>query len=453
MKNSWKQIFCSLFVLGCTVFLAACGDDENLNLENGYPVVSMGISIPGLEVPSSTVSMTGLYDNTGKLVLSDVLTPRTYEIKLDTPSPEDITVDIEPVLSNIPADKIVISDTKITFPAGYTTAKVTIGLVGDDIDFLRSDYEEKIYELGVRLGAVSNGKASLANTEVKTIVNKEAYVAGLSISGGEGAGNVSFTRQYWEGVSLSTEPIIHKFRAILDRPAQKDVKVNLTTSGIAEEYAGDVTITPSEIVIPAGEVSSPEITWTIKDDFVAASSGEANYVFALVAMPESDDPTVRIAENEANTIIFNIIKESNALAEITTELDSSWNVIDRSNWVAASDYNDANNAIDGKNSYLFCYRLGIDMIEEKEFIGMAIASNKWDIPTSFDIYISEVSTDREDWKTWSSMTDWTKIGVVNIGNATAATYYFRFVKPIKARYVRLHINGWKAMNEFYVYSE
>ena len=34
----------------------------------------------------------------------------------------------------------------------------------------------------------------------------------------------------------------------------------------------DITVTPAEIVIPAGELESAEVTWTITDDFLLTTA-------------------------------------------------------------------------------------------------------------------------------------------------------------------------------------
>ena len=53
----------------------------------------------------------------------------------------------------------------------------------------------------------------------------------------------------------------------------KDVKVKLTTEGLDDEYLKDISITPAEIIIPAGEKTSGDITWEITNDFFVAYIG------------------------------------------------------------------------------------------------------------------------------------------------------------------------------------
>lgn len=45
------------------------------------------------------------------------------------------------------------------------------------------------------------------------------------------------------------------------------IKVKLTTEGVDDEYLKDISITPAEIIIPAGEKTSGDITWEITNDF------------------------------------------------------------------------------------------------------------------------------------------------------------------------------------------
>ncbi|BDW79620.1 hypothetical protein BFINE_54150 [Bacteroides finegoldii DSM 17565] len=64
---------------------------------------------------------------------------------------------------------------------------------------------------------------------------------------------------------------------MLDKPANKDIAIQILTEGIAEKYLGNVTVTPNKIVIPAGQTSSEEVTWTITNDFLLEDAMPATF--------------------------------------------------------------------------------------------------------------------------------------------------------------------------------
>ena len=49
--------------------------------------------------------------------------------------------------------------------------------------------------------------------------------------------------------------------------------MKLTTEGVDDEYLKDISITPAEIIIPAGEKTSGDITWEITNDFLLRNIG------------------------------------------------------------------------------------------------------------------------------------------------------------------------------------
>ena len=59
---------------------------------------------------------------------------------------------------------------------------------------------------------------------------------------------------------MNPDPISYTFKVELDKPARKDIRINLTTTGLEDKFMKDITVTPAEIVIPAGELSSEDIT-------------------------------------------------------------------------------------------------------------------------------------------------------------------------------------------------
>lgn len=104
------------------------------------------------------------------------------------------------------------------------------------------------------------------SAESKITIEKEAYCVAVSLHG-ENQNSVSFDRTFVDGSIEEQEPIVYNFKVMLDKPANKDIAIQILTEGIAEKYLGNVTVTPNKIVIPAGQTSSEEVTWTITNDF------------------------------------------------------------------------------------------------------------------------------------------------------------------------------------------
>lgn len=65
-------------------------------------------------------------------------------------SPEDMTVNFEPICSNIPAEKVVLSTSEVLLTAGETDAVVTVSLKDDDFNFAASTLEKKSIYLELR---------------------------------------------------------------------------------------------------------------------------------------------------------------------------------------------------------------------------------------------------------------------------------------------------------------
>lgn len=426
MKNIRKITLLSALVLGGMALFTGCREDETVDLE-GYPETPVGITIAGLPTDATVVEMTGIYAGDGSLVTDGELA-RTYDFVLTQPSPEDVTLYVEPLFVNIPEEKVVISETVLSIPAGNTTASVAVSLVDDDMDFIVSDTEAKTYELGVRITDVEGYKTALTEPEGKVILKKEAYTVGVSVSGTTGR-EVSFTRSYADGKILDEEPMTYTFKVSMNRPAKADVKVTFTTGGLDAEFVDDVLLTPSEVTIPAGEQESEEIAWTLSDDFLLTTDEPETHTVTLTANIQSDDGTVVPLDGET-VITFNIEKIYNILS-LVTGVDSSWLLYDRSEWSATGENgeDDPENVLDGR-TYTYYYTRGqafaitIDMKKAYEMHGMAIRyyyNSPAYAATKFFILTSD------DGQTWTSR------GMIE---KLQTAHYVKFMAPVTARYVK-----------------
>ena len=299
MKSHYK-IFLSL-AFGLSVGLAGCQDDEVLDLQQ-FPENQPQITIDG-EEGATTSTIHAVYQSDGSLSL-DGLVSRNYTFNF-APSPEDAIVNFELINSNIPAEKVSLSTQQTTIPAGFVTTGVAVTLKDEDFSFARENYEETTYELGVK-AIVQGYKIGKEPVESKVIIKKEAYKASCYIELEEGQESY-FKRSYFNQ-SIIEEPVAVSFRAKLDKPARKDVKVRFATTGIKEQFAKDITFTPSEVIIPAGKLASDTITWTVSNDFLLETDQPETFDIKIKATYECEDPVVSTQE-ELSTIALKVDKK------------------------------------------------------------------------------------------------------------------------------------------------
>ena len=248
MKAHYK-LFLSL-AIGSFVTFAGCQDDEVVDLVK-YPVNQTAITINDAE-GASKATLTSVYKSDGTLELNGPVT-RTYTFHFAA-SPEDATVTFDVINTNIPKENVEISDTKVVLPAGSTDASVTVTLKDEDYSFATSNYDAATYELGVK-ASVEGYKIGTESIESKIVIEKEAYIASCSVVG-ENGNTVSFERAFSQGAIVNTDPISYAFKMKLDKPARKDVKVKLATTGLDEKFMNKSTGTTAGRTIPDGERES-----------------------------------------------------------------------------------------------------------------------------------------------------------------------------------------------------
>lgn len=309
MKNTGKIIFLTLLAAAA---LSACREDETLDLA-GYPDASMGLGIEGQENGVNTVRLTAVYDGEGQLSVDGEL-ERTYTFALASPAPEDLTFRVEPLAVNIPTDKVEISATELKIPAGQRAAEpVTVRFFDEELtfaQFAQPDPEAKTYELGVRVVGTEGYPTGFAGgNEAKVVVTKETYTSHYSVLSTEG-NPVEFTRSYAKGNIVEEEPIsVPGIQIVLDRPALEDLVFDLSSAGIPEAFAQNVSITPARLTIPAGEkVSSETAVWAVTDDFLKATAEAAEYLVELTPVLTGENPNAAPAE-EDTVLTIEIYKE------------------------------------------------------------------------------------------------------------------------------------------------
>ena len=419
MKAHYK-LFLSL-AIGSFVTFAGCQDDEVVDLVK-YPVNQPAITINDAE-GASKATLTAVYKSDGTLELNGPVT-RTYTFHFAA-SPEDATVTFDVINTNIPKENVEISDTKVVLPAGSTDASVTVTLKDEDFSFAASNYDAATYELGVK-ASVEGYKIGTESIESKIVIEKEAYIASCSVVG-ENGNTVSFERAFSQGAIVNTDPISYAFKMKLDKPARKDVKVKLATTGLDEKFMNKITVTPAEITIPAGELESAEITWSITDDFLLTTTEAEFHTLVVAASVESEDPVVKVNSKE-NILTFNVDKVVRNFKYLSA-IGSNWVELSKDGWGA-----EIPSGVSGSASYLIDGNGGsygsdvyssnpfwfvIDMKSPQTFLALGMdyyytyAAKKVRISTSLDN------------ETWTSQ------GVLEAPRA--GNHYFEFFSSITAQ--------------------
>lgn len=442
MKAHYK-LFLSL-AIGSFVTFAGCQDDEVVDLVK-YPVNQPAITINDAE-GASKATLTAVYKSDGTLELNGPVT-RTYTFHFAA-SPEDATVTFDVINTNIPKENVEISDTKVVLPAGSTDASVTVTLKDEDFSFAASNYDAATYELGVK-ASVEGYKIGTESIESKIVIEKEAYIASCSVVG-ENGNTVSFERAFSQGAIVNTDPISYAFNMKLDKPARKDVKVKLATTGLDEKFMNKITVTPAEITIPAGELESAEITWSITDDFLLTTTEAEFHTLVVAASVESEDPVVKVNSKE-NILTFNVDKVVRNFKYLSA-IGSNWVELSKDGWGA-----EIPSGVSGSASYLIDGNGGsygsdvyssnpfwfvIDMKSPQTFLALGMdyyytyAAKKVRISTSLDN------------ETWTSQ------GVLEAPRA--GNHYFEFFSSITARYVKVELlagfSSYIDVTEVYIYN-
>lgn len=426
MKNIRKTGFLFALVLGGAVTLTGCREDEKLDLP-GYPASEVGVTIPDAD-NASVVKLKAVYDNAGKISLDGEVT-RTYVLALSTPSTEDVLLLVEPLLVNIPAEKVEISKRELRIAAGNREAEpVTVTFTDPDFSFAEPEKQALTYELGVKVVDARGEQVALAGDGVaKVVIDKVAYEANCSVVGQSG-NTVNFKRAYANGAILNEEPMEYTFKVQLDRPAEADIKLSFTSAGLPEAFVKDVTLTPSEVTIPAGEVESAEIKWALTDDFLLTTDEAENYTVTLTTAFESTDPTVKPAEG-ADVLTFNIAKVFD-IVDLVDAAQDNWAMYDHEGWTLTGEGGSSwglDGILEDRGDY-YGYgetlSLTIDMKEVKELLGLRVK-----------YYATYYATKTARIETSIDGKSWTELGTKE-GLPSTKEHYFKLLSPAKGRFVR-----------------
>lgn len=434
MKKYLKSSFMpALALLGGLSLLIGCAEEEELNLTT-YPGSSVSVTTSGDSGNSSEIKIEATYDEAGQLVLSSPLR-RTWTVSLATPATEDVTLQIEPLMVNIPEDKVEISTREVTIPAGFVSAEVEVGIKNDDYSFVAEELKPQVYELGLRV--VGN-----MQSEGKAVVNKISYNTVCSLAGEKG-NSVSFTRLYKDGAIVGGDAISYTFKMVLDRPAKNDLKVHFDMEGVADEFMGNVTFSPSaDITIPAGEVESGDITWGISNDFLLANPEEET--FNLVLKPVIEASELVSLSPEAGEITVEVRKVTHSL-ELATGALSNWERLERDGWSVELGDGFSGNGTDLVDNAVYTYvsyvesegsqfEIVMDMQKEQAITGIQwLSHDEFSYSSWVYVYYSPVKMEIQ---VSSDKTQWESLGTIDELQEQQERLYFNLLVPSTARYIK-----------------
>lgn len=396
MKNSWKQTLLCMLVLGGSM-LTGCREDEDLNLA-GYPEVPLGITIEGTEGANEATVHVSYAAVTGLLQASEPLT-RTYVFMLATPSPEDAIFHVEPIIENIPEDRVSISETELLIPAGSISTSVTVSLLDEDLSFMDGEYSAKTYELGVRLVAADGSRLDLTQSEARLKIEKEAYVSVASVQGVDGSTTAEFSRAYIEGHIINTDPISYEYRVVLDKPALHDMTFTVSSTG-APENSGE-SFSTTQLTVDAGNLESTSTIWSLTDDFLEVDDQPLECVVSLTASPAGGDTAVAMSE-EQSACAVSVLKVFDRMNFLTGP-DPSWVEFDYSTWTVTP-ASIGNNLFDN-NTYTYTTddSFVIDMQEVRTVYGISLQGAYDYVGYVPRFYRVSGSVDGDVWSSWGEM--------------------------------------------------
>lgn len=441
-------IFCSIICFGMA--MVACQDDEELNLL-GYPENPISVN----PEKGDNMNISATYDTQGKLVLSSSLN-RTWRISLATPSPEDASIKIAPLLVNIPADKVTLDTEIINLPAGSLYQDVTLGINEEDLAFMEDNLQAEVYELGVTVSDANGLKLNTDSSLGKLVVEKEKYSANVSMIASQGP--TEFKKIYFNKELLG-DPISYSFKLQLDKPAIEDLEIKLMSEGVPADFVSSSQFTPSTVKIPAGSKESEDIIWNITDDFLKTTEEDMSFDIALKAVVDNEFATMVSQNSQIN---LRVLKTSNIL-ELSTYKPYEWREVDnKSRWGITLESPWKGNAsclIDGTRYEVVSMNveegeigeLVVDLLSTHSLVGIGIAFGVHYYP------VWEVCAATEsEWLVSTDKANWISLGSVKNTLGGNDRHYYHLGVPVEARYVKYRGKldaqiGKLELNELYMF--
>lgn len=421
-------MFCSIICFGTA--MVSCQDDEELNLL-GYPENPISVNTED----GDNMNISATYDAQGKLVLSSSLN-RTWRISLATPSPEDASIKIAPLLVNIPADKVTLDTDIINLPAGSLYQDVTLGINEEDLAFMEDNLQAEVYELGVTVSDANGLKLNTDSSLGKLVVEKEKYLANVSMIASQDPTEI---KKIYFNKELLGDPISYSFKLQLDKPAIEDLEIKLMAEGVLTDFISSSQFSPSTVKISAGSRESEDIIWTITDDFLKTTEDDESFDIVLKAVVDNEFAAVVSQNSQIN---LRVLKTSNVL-ELSTYKPNEWQEVDnKSRWnIALGDTwrGNVGYLIDGSRYDVVSMdadkgetgELVVDLLSTQTLVGVGIAFGMHYYP------VWEVCAATEsEWLVSTDNATWISLGSVKNTLGGNDRHYYHLGVPVEARYVK-----------------
>ena len=425
------------YLLSLLFIIMSCQEEETLNLRD-YPIPDISFTIQGSKDPlNSTINAT--YASDGTLTLDKNL---SFNVVLATPLKEDVFIDLEYELENIPSEKITCPS-QVVINAGDIEASVAL----DNLSFMDT-LSEQNYGISVHAISIRTNEKQLQfhSDKAKMAIHKEGYLSSASLLGSKG-NDYEFKRVYANNSILNQDKMAFTFKTKLSKVLNEDVEFRFEISD--QNLSKYVQFQPEQIVIPAGQLESSEIRCQISDEFLLQSDQEEEYSFSISVVSVREYEYLNIASVDAN-INVNIKKTKKLFEQVAKPL-SDWSLINRNGWIPSMPDNLSGKpiyAIDGKpNSFLSAYGdkklwVVVELPEKKKVKGMHIDDySAWYPPTEIQIFYS------------LNGTVLVVIGKENVvSDNTSQNLYFEFLTPITAKFFKYEVlsgrYGYKYIAEF-----
>lgn len=419
------KIIKNIFLL-LIVFLSSCQEDEVLNLRN-YPDVKIFISALNSK-DASIGNYSATYNEDRELCVDAEV---GFKIELAQPTLSDVIVNLSYDLENISDDKVRLPK-QIILPVG--SAEYIVKL--DDLSFM-TDLTEQTYGIKVKVASIEGVDGAMQDlSPVSLKINKEAFSTSLQLISSEDT--YTFNRIYANGQIINDDKMTFTFKASLTKVLDKDIEVGFTVGNLTEQQQSSFSFSPATITIPAGNLTSDEITCNISDDFLLENSNDENYNITLSANPLVENQFVDVTSNK-NQILVNINKSSNILQQI--EQGNNWLMIGRDGWIVTNgegvkgnpqsvvdDRNDTGISLNG-GRFAFSAKLpgkaNVDFMEIN-------CGQYYYFPREIRISTSE---DGSVWKSLGTMQ------VARLGSYRNSSIFIKFLAPVSSQYFKYEVTG------------
>ena len=435
-----------IFLLSLTSsFLVGCQEDETLNLKD-FPTPVVSISVLNSDNPVLG-NFVATYQPDGQLAIEN---EPAVKISLERPYIDDVVVNLDYTLENLSSDSYDFPK-QIKIPAGKTESSFTLDNLAASFD----SFDKMTYGVGIKAAQVKvGGDAITCDATADIRIDKEAFSSAVSFEG-EAGNDITFTRVFWDGTIKNEAGMTAKLFAKLSKVFYEDVSLKLSLNITDDRLNGQVQLSSTDVLIPAGSQISPEIICTISDDFLLENTNEETFSFEIKA--ELSAENAHLDKTALDNAVKMTINKTLTIISMSKVKNPDWISLDRNTWklsAAPSVSGDLNSIIDNSEySYVNSYSgtplwivADFKKPETLKGAGFNISSRIWYPPTKIQILVSDNGT------AWKSLG---KADVPQPQGYSDYEYYLDFLIPITARYIKYEVlessSSTKYLAEFYAF--